>query len=79
MFNTHLHELASNIDLLRNATKEDHYGFKNLVSGSKESPQSFIIKEGEPLGKSYAHDIAVKYGISYEQLMGERNSHKESN
>jgi len=69
LFNTHLHELAGGIDALNHSVEEGSYEFKNLVSGSKEEHQSFIIKEGAPLGKSYAHDIAVKYGISYEQLM----------
>lgn len=69
LFNTHLHELAGDVDGLNLLGQEDGYAFKNLVSGSKDDHQSFIIQEGIPLGKSYAHDIAVKYGISFEQLM----------
>lgn len=68
LFNTHLHELAGDIQRLNSAVAEDNFTFSNLVSGIKENPQSFTIHEGEPLGKSYAHEIAVKYGISYEQL-----------
>lgn len=70
LYNTHLHELASDIESLKMLTDGEGYDFRNLVSGSQDSPQSFVIKEGVPLGKSYAHEIAVKYGISYEQLMG---------
>lgn len=69
LFNTHLHELAGNIEQLNEAVKNDNFSFSNLVSGSKDNHQSFVIRPGEPLGKSYAHDIAVKYGISFEQLM----------
>ncbi len=69
VFNTHLHELARDIEDLNQSVSQDSFSFTNLVSGSDDDRQSFIIQEGEPLGKSYAHDIAVKYGISYEQLM----------
>jgi hypothetical protein len=66
LFNTHLHELGQKVDALN--ASADGIKFKNLVAGSKETPQSFKIKEGEPLGKSYAYEIARKYGVSFDQL-----------
>ncbi len=68
LFNTHLHELALTIDEL-NESINHKYCFVNLVAGSKTTPQSFKVAEGEPLGKSYAHEIAIKYGVSFNQLV----------
>lgn len=69
LFNTHLHELAIQVDAM-NATNHP-VKFRNLISGSKEEHQSFKIKDGEPLGKSYALEIAKKYGVTYKQLITE--------
>ena len=69
LFNTHLHELAADVDDLNGQVDQEGFNFSNLVSGSQEKHQSFVIHEGEPFGKSYAHEIAVKYGVSYKQLM----------
>lgn len=67
LFNTHLHELALQVDEL-NSTQLP-VTFKNLVSGSREEHQSFRITEGEPLGKSYAYEIAKRYGVTFQQLV----------
>ncbi|GKX31600.1 hypothetical protein SH1V18_40800 [Vallitalea longa] len=66
VFNTHLHELGEKINELNNNRVPL---FVNLVSGSINDVQSFKVKEGIPLGQSYAKDIAIKYGVSYEQLI----------
>lgn len=68
-FNTHLHELAIQIDELN--ASDLPIRFRNLISGSSEAHQSFKIKDGEPLGKSYALEIAKKYGVTYKQLITE--------
>lgn len=63
IFNTHLHELHPELE----AEKEGR--FISIVSGTKERPNSFTIKRSKPLGKSYAKEIAEKYGVSYSQLL----------
>lgn len=69
LFNTHLHELALQVNEMNEGNKMVR--FKNLISGSEEDHQSFKINEGQPLGKSYAYDIAKKYGVTLEQLLEE--------
>ena len=41
-----------------------------LVAGMEEGERSFKIHRMKPDGKSYAKDIADKYGLSYEKLTG---------
>lgn len=72
LYNTHLHELAIEVHEKGCLMEEDQPylpGYKNLISGSADSPNSFWIREGEPLGKSYAKEIALRYGVSYDQLI----------
>lgn len=64
LFNTHLHELCQTLT----DDDTDHI-YTSLVTGSIDDPNSFEIRRTEALGKSYAKEIAVKYGVSYEQLM----------
>ena len=40
-----------------------------LVAGIEEGQRSFKIHRAKPDGKSYARDIADKYGLSFEYLM----------
>lgn len=63
IFNTHLHELYPEL------VEEGEGHYISIVSGTKELPGSFIVKRSEPLGKSYAKEIAEKYGVSYGQLL----------
>ena len=39
-----------------------------LVAGIEEGKRSFKIVRATPDGKSYARDIANKYGLSYEKI-----------
>jgi hypothetical protein len=39
------------------------------VAGIEEGERSFKIHRTTPDGKSYARDIADKYGLSFENLM----------
>ena len=41
-----------------------------LVAGIEEGRRSFKILRAKPDGKSYARDIANKYGLSFEDLVG---------
>ena len=40
-----------------------------LVAGIEEGKRSFKILRAKPDGKSYARDIANKYGLSYESIL----------
>ncbi len=70
MFSTHLHELAAQIDSINARTAPDN-GTKidSLVAGIEDGNRSFKIARMKPDGKSYARDIADKYGLSYENIV----------
>ncbi|MBO5313328.1 MAG: hypothetical protein J6B29_05115 [Clostridia bacterium] len=70
IFSTHLHELAGMIDGI-NESCQKNGGAKidTLVAGMEEGQRSFKIKRQKPDGKSYAKDIANKYGISLEHII----------
>ncbi|MBQ8345663.1 MAG: hypothetical protein IJY42_05295 [Clostridia bacterium] len=70
LFSTHLHELAAEIDAVNERTIPDG-GSKidTLVAGIEEGKRSFKIVRMKPDGKSYARDIADKYGLSYENIV----------
>ena len=71
IFSTHLHELASSVPEI-NARSVENGGVRidTLVAGIEEGKRSFKIHRMRPDGKSYARDIADKYGLSFENLMG---------
>ena len=70
IFSTHLHELAAGIPEI-NARSAEHGGVQidTLVAGIEEGRRSFKIYRAKPDGKSYARDIADKYGLSFDSLM----------
>ena len=70
LFSTHLHELAAEIDNINARTAKDG-GKKidSLVAGIEDGKRSFKIYRMKPDGKSYARDIADKYGLSYENIV----------
>ena len=70
IFSTHLHELAAEIDNI-NAQNIQNGGapIDTLVAGIEEGKRSFKITRAKPDGKSYARDIADKYGLSYENII----------
>ena len=72
IFATHLHELAAAVPQL-NAESDGDSGLVSLVAsrlrdGEDGDQRSYRILPGPPMGRSYAREIASKYGISYEQL-----------
>lgn len=70
LFSTHLHELAVEIDGINERTAEFGGGkIDTLVAGIEEGKRSFKIMRAKPDGKSYARDIAAKYGLSYENII----------
>ena len=70
IFSTHLHELAASVPEI-NERSVSRGGIKldTLVAGIEEGQRSFKIHRAKPDGKSYARDIADKYGLSFENLM----------
>ena len=74
LFSTHLHELAAEIDNINAKTKEKGGSvIDTLVAGIEEGKRSFKIVRAKPDGKSYARDIADKYGLSYENILKMQN------
>ena len=74
LFSTHLHELAAEIDNINEKTKAKGGSLiDTLVAGIEEGKRSFKIVRAKPDGKSYARDIADKYGLSYENILKMQN------
>ncbi len=66
IFNTHMHELATDLDTM-NALEGD-LNVASLITGIHEGKRSYKVFLAPPEGVSYAHDIAEKYGVTYDQL-----------
>ncbi len=68
IYNTHMHKLAKEID-----TEINVDGVKgkavSLVAETREGRNSFRVRIAPPEGKSFAREIAVKYGVTYEALV----------
>lgn len=76
IFGTHLHQLAAEVDRLNQDTAGDSRIFSLIASpitldgtGDGQIHRSYKIQPGPPAGRSYATEIARKYGISYDQLL----------
>ena len=65
IYSTHMHELAALVDEINASAKNK---IDTLVAGIEGGARSFKIKREKPDGKSYAKDIAQKYGISFEKM-----------
>ncbi len=70
LFATHLHELAAEVDRINEQSRASG-GVKidTLVAGIEEGKRSFKIHRAKPDGKSYARDIAERYGLTYENIL----------
>lgn len=70
IFSTHLHDLAASVDSI-NAACLPMGGVKidNLVAAIEQGSRSFKILRAKPDGKSYARDIAEKYGLSLNRIL----------
>ena len=74
IFSTHLHELSSMInDINEKCVADGGAMIDTLVAGMEDGQRSFRIKRAKTDGKSYAKDIADKYGISLEHIMKKIN------
>ncbi len=69
IYNTHMHKLGEDAEEL---TREGMgAGAASLVMKTEEGKRSFKVILSKPEGSSYAKDIAEKYGVTYEMLIGE--------
>lgn len=77
VFATHLHELAANAGALNAGTAGDSRVVSMVSSPIREEelgegvqavPRSYKVTVGPPMGRSYATEIATRFGVSYEQL-----------
>ena len=74
IFSTHLHDLAANIaEINERSRSRGGILVDTLVAGIEEGKRSFKIYRAKPDGKSYAKDIADKYGLSFDELMSKNN------
>ena len=70
IFSTHLHELAASIcEINERSVSCGGVKIDTLVAGIEDGERSFKIHRMKPDGKSYAKDIADKYGLSFENIM----------
>ena len=70
IFSTHLHELAAVLpEINERSAARGGVKIDTLVAGIEEGRRSFKIHRAKPDGKSYAKDIADKYGLSFESLV----------
>ena len=72
IFNTHMHELAMNLDELNNSEPSDS-NVASLITGIDHGERSYKVSLSPPCGQSYARDIAKKYGVTYAQLKERMN------
>lgn len=63
-----MHELGTKADEI-NAKEKSLSKVDTLVAGFENGERSFIINRTKPDGKSYARDIAEKYGLSYQKIV----------
>ena len=74
IFSTHLHQLVSEIEQINAEAEQNGYSkIDTLVAGIETGRRSFKIYRQKPDGKSYARDIAIKYGISYDNIVNNFN------
>ncbi|MBR4182386.1 MAG: DNA mismatch repair protein [Lachnospiraceae bacterium] len=71
IYNTHMHKLGMELDMLNEG--EGKGKVESLVSASKEGVRSYKVIVAPPEGLSYARDIAIKYGVTYEMLMSQED------
>ena len=68
IYNTHMHKLGEDAERLTQESSEA--GAASLIMRTEEGKRSFKVALAKPEGSSYAKDIAEKYGVTYEMLVG---------
>lgn len=68
IYNTHMHKLGEDAaELTRESTGA---GAASLIMRTEDGKRSFKVALAQPEGSSYARDIAEKYGVTYDMLVG---------
>lgn len=73
VFNTHMHDLARNLDEVNRDIKGESV-IASMVTGVENGRRSFKVFIAPPQGVSYARDIAEKYGVTFEKIKAEIDS-----
>ena len=71
IYNTHMHKLAFDVEEMNEEQqKAEHTDGKafSMIVHMKGTERSYQIEVAPPEGKSYASEIAQKYGVTYEML-----------
>jgi len=69
IFSTHLHDLAASVPSINERCAPKGVKIDNLSADIADGKRSFRIVRRTPDGKSYARDIAEKYGLSFENIL----------
>lgn len=69
IYNTHMHKLAREVDALN--ADAPHRKAASLIVKSDGGQRSYKVEVAPAPGISYAGDIARKYGVTFEQLVGD--------
>ena len=76
IFATHLHALANDIEEINKKSEDDTNlvsivanVIKTLENGKEKIMPTYKITKSEPLGKSFAREVANCYGIGFNQLI----------
>ncbi len=78
IFSTHLHDLAASVEKINSeCLPRGGVRIDNMVAEVCDGDRTFRIVRKMPDGKSYAKDIADKYGLSSEKIF-EKISHRKS-
>lgn len=67
IFNTHIHELASEIDEMNKWDGESD--IVSIIMEIIDEENTFHVKRSKPDKNSHARNVALKYGITYEQMI----------
>lgn len=69
IYNTHMHKLAFDIARINEEQGQAEGRAFSLIVHAKDAKRSYQIEVAPPEGKSYASQIAQKYGVTYELLL----------
>lgn len=67
IFSTHLHEVVE-VTERHNAQANSHSVIDYLKVGIEHDKRTYKVYRAKSDGKSYAHDIAKRYGLTYDQI-----------
>lgn len=73
VFNTHMHDLARNLNEV-NTEVEGDSTVESMVTGTRHGHRCFKVSIAPPQGVSYARDIAEKYGVTFESIKADIDS-----